>query len=62
MAKSDKRAVTMEELLVSSLAQTDALAKLMIEKGLITREGFMQRISEERAMYQKLITNLSAAG
>jgi hypothetical protein len=38
-----------EELLVSSLAQTDALAKLLIEKGLITREEFMEKISEERA-------------
>jgi hypothetical protein len=38
MAEPDKRPVTMEELLVSSLAQTDALAKLLIEKGLITRE------------------------
>jgi hypothetical protein len=28
----------MQELLVSSLAQTDALAKLLIEKGLINRE------------------------
>jgi hypothetical protein len=46
--------VTIQELLISSLAQTDALAKLLIEKGLITREEFMQRISEERAMYQKL--------
>ena len=45
----------MEELLVSSLAQTDALAKLLIEKGLITREEFMQKISEERATYQKLL-------
>ena len=36
MAEPDKRPVTMEELLVSSLAQTDALAKLLIEKGLIT--------------------------
>jgi hypothetical protein len=45
MAKSDKRAVTLEELLVSSLAQTDALAKLLIEKGLITREEFMEKIS-----------------
>jgi hypothetical protein len=54
MAKSDKRAVTLEELLVSSLAQTDALAKLLIEKGLTTREEFMQKISEERATYQKL--------
>jgi hypothetical protein len=26
-----------------------------IEKGLITREEFMQRISEERATYQKLL-------
>jgi hypothetical protein len=55
MAEPDKRPVTMEELLVSSLAQTDALAKLLIETGLITREEFMQKISEERAAYQKLL-------
>src|SRR5262245_61834411 len=36
--------VTIQELLVSSLAQTDALAKLMIEKGLITQAEFMQKI------------------
>jgi hypothetical protein len=30
MAEPDKRSVTMEELLVSSLAQTDALAKLLV--------------------------------
>jgi hypothetical protein len=47
MAERDKKPVTMEELLVSSLAQTDALAKLLIEKGLITREEFMQKISED---------------
>jgi hypothetical protein len=29
----------MQELLISSLAQTDALAKLLIEKGLVTPEG-----------------------
>jgi hypothetical protein len=57
MAKSDKRAVTLEELLVSSLAQTDALAKLLIEKGLITLEEFMQKISEERATYQENAAN-----
>jgi hypothetical protein len=39
MAEPDKRPVTMEELLVSSLAQTDALAKLLIEKGLITGQA-----------------------
>ena len=38
MAEPDKRSVTLEELLVSSHAQTDVLAKLLIEKGLITRQ------------------------
>jgi len=52
---TDNRPVTLQELLVSSLVQTDALAKLLIEKGLITREEFMQKISEERATYQKLL-------
>jgi hypothetical protein len=55
MAEPDKKSVTLEELLVSRLAQTDALAKLLIEKGLITQEEFMQKISEERATYQKLL-------
>jgi hypothetical protein len=60
MAEPDKRPVTLEELLVSSLAQADALAKLLIEKGLITREEFMRKISEEWARYQNLITDSSA--
>jgi hypothetical protein len=47
--------VSLQELLVSSLAQTDALAKLLIERGLITREEFMQKISEERGAYQRLL-------
>ena len=55
MAEPDKRPVTLEERLVSSLAQTDALAKLLIEKGLITREEFMRKISEERATYQRML-------
>ena len=55
MAEPDKMPVTLQEFSRSSLAQTDALAKLLIEKGLITREEFMQKISEERATYQKLL-------
>jgi hypothetical protein len=55
MAEPDKRPVTLEEFLVSSLAQTDPLAKLLIEKGLITREEFMQKISKERAVYQRML-------
>jgi hypothetical protein len=43
MAEQNKKPVTMEELLVSSLAQTDALAKLLIEKGLITENSLCRR-------------------
>ncbi len=45
----------MEELLVSALAQSDALTKLIIEKGLITETEFMQKLSAERVGYQALL-------
>ena len=51
MPAADKQApVTIQELLVSSLAQTDALAKLLIEKGIITQPEFRRRLhrSEQR--------------
>ncbi len=55
MGTVDKqRAVTMQELLVSSLATADALTKLLIEKGLITEAEFMQKLSAERTAYQVL--------
>jgi hypothetical protein len=47
--------VTIQELLVSTLAQTDALAKLLIEKGVITQAEFLEKISEERATYQRML-------
>ena len=52
---AENATVTLEELLVSSFAQTDALAKLLIEKGIITRQEFLAKISEERATYQAMI-------
>jgi hypothetical protein len=55
MAEPEKRPVTLEELLVSSLAQKRRTGETLIEKGLITREEFMQKISEEGAVYQKLL-------
>ena len=45
--------VTIHELLISSLAQTDALAKLLIEKGLIMREEFMQKLSAKEGHYER---------
>ena len=38
----NKAPVTIQELLVSSLAQSDVLAKLLIEKGIITQQEFLQ--------------------
>jgi hypothetical protein len=55
MANSQKAPVTFQELLISSLAQTDALSKLLIEKGVITQQEFLQKISEERATYQRML-------
>ena len=55
MDQSEKAAVTLQELLVSSLAQTDALAKLLIKKRIITQAEFLAKIAEERATYQRML-------
>ncbi len=44
--------VTLEELMVSSLA------KLLIEKGLLTESEFMGKLSVERATYQAMLLTL----
>jgi hypothetical protein len=49
--------VTIQELLISTLATSDALAKLLIEKGLITQAEFLAKISTERETYQKLLNS-----
>ncbi len=51
-------AVTMQELIASSLAQTDALTKLLIEKGIITKQEFMVKLSDDRAVYQEMLQNM----
>jgi len=56
MATVDKSGtVTIQELLVTSLAQTDAVAKLLIEKGVFTKDEFMEKIKAERATYQAML-------
>ena len=60
MRTLDKQGVvTMQELLVSSLATADAVAKLLINKGLITEAEFMQKLSAERAGYQEMLRKMS---
>ena len=55
--KSDKLAL--EELTVSSLAIADALAKLVIAKGIITDEEFKAQLSTERANYLAVLKRVS---
>jgi hypothetical protein len=43
------------ELVASSLAMADAVAKLLIEKGIITQQEFLQKVLEERATYQRML-------
>jgi hypothetical protein len=58
MAEPENRAtITLHELLVSTLAMTDALSKLLIEKGIITEE-FKQKLGEERATYQAILKSI----
>ncbi len=55
MATVDKGGtVSLQELLVTSLAQTDAVAKLLIEKKLITQAEFMEKIKAESDTYQAM--------
>ncbi len=59
MATVDNQGVvTMQELIASSLAQTDALTKFLIEKGLITKEEFMVKLSAERAVYREVLQKM----
>jgi hypothetical protein len=61
MSKRDLHGrVTVEELLVSSLATADALAKLLIEKGIITEQEFNARLMTERATYQAMLSRKPA--
>ncbi len=63
MTTVDKqKIVTLQESIVSILAQTDAVAKLLIEKGVITQDEFMEKIKAERATYQAMFQKTDRGG
>ncbi|TMA08564.1 MAG: hypothetical protein E6J89_14480 [Deltaproteobacteria bacterium] len=43
-----------DELAVSSLATSNALAKLLIEKSIITGAEFTAKVSAERAIFKRI--------
>ena len=51
-----KKTVSLEELMVSTLAMVDAVTKLLIEKGVISEEEFREKLMEERA-YESVATS-----
>ena len=55
MAEPEKNPVSLNELMVSTLAMTDAAVKLLIEKGIITEVEFKQKLLEERATYHRIL-------
>jgi hypothetical protein len=49
--ETKKETVTLEELMASNLAMTDATVKLLIEKGVFTEAEFKAKLDTERANY-----------
>jgi hypothetical protein len=57
MTDLNKQPVSLEELMVSTLAMVDAVTKLLIEKGVISETEFKEQLLKERATYQTLLHN-----
>ncbi|HEX9787656.1 MAG TPA: hypothetical protein VGB09_06495 [Candidatus Binatia bacterium] len=56
MGQLDKDGIlTLQELMITALATADLVAKLLIDKGLITKEEFDLKLFSERANYQALL-------
>jgi hypothetical protein len=56
--ETPEKKLTLEELMVSTLAMTDALAKLLIAKGVITDAEFKTQLGLERANYLAVLRRL----
>jgi hypothetical protein len=53
----EDKTVTLEELMVSTLAMADAVTKLLIEKGVICEAEFKEKLLKQRTTYQTLLQN-----
>jgi len=56
MATLDEGGIaTLDELIISSLMMGDAVAELLIEKGLISRDEFIRKLSGMRDNYRHIL-------
>jgi mannitol/fructose-specific phosphotransferase system IIA component (Ntr-type) len=53
----EKELVSFKELLMANSMQVDALAQLLIEKGLITEQEFFAKLKQVQMEYQMKRTN-----
>jgi len=56
--ETKKETVTLQEVIVSTLAMTDAAVKLLIEKGVSTDAEFKAQLGSERANYLAVLKRL----
>ena len=56
MGQLDKDGIlTLQELMITALATADVVAKILIDKGFITKKDFDMKLFVERANYQALL-------
>ena len=48
--------ITLVGLIVSALATAETLAKLLIDKGLITETELIEKLNDDRAAYQEILS------
>ena len=62
MGQLDKEGIlTLQELMITALATADVVAKVLIDKGVVTKEEFDIKLFSERANYQALLQRLEEA-
>jgi hypothetical protein len=62
MGQLDKDGIlTLQELMITALATADLVAKVLIDKGVVTKEEFDMKLFSERANYQALLQRLGEA-
>ena len=47
--------LTLQELMITALATADVVAKILIDKGLVTQKEFDLKLFSERATYQAML-------
>ena len=56
MGQLDKDGIlTLQELMITALATADVVAKLLIDKGLVSQKEYDLKLFSERASYQALL-------